>query len=140
MFKTTLAISLLAIANATFCSYPMWTNPGTGSEGRCDWEDCPMLPEEKCDDIYGTFEEEQCTVYCRNNPSQTEVWECAGDETWELVSEPADYFATPAEAISGSTLLQLSAALVGLMASNPTSWTMSDLYKLYIKTITQISI
>merc|ERR1740139_636181 len=76
---------------STFCSYPMWTIPDTGTDSRCDFPGgCPMRPEPNCDDIYGIFQGESCDVYCANNETLVESWECIGNETWELNSNAVD--------------------------------------------------
>ena len=50
------------------------------------------VPEPGCDDVYGVFEGDQCAVYCEyathTNFYRPEIWECVGDETWQLASEP----------------------------------------------------
>ena len=73
MNKIAFAITFLGINTlaedeiTTFCDYPMWSIPKTGTESRCDWEECPMRPEEACDSMYGVFGGDQCKVFCANN-------------------------------------------------------------------------
>jgi len=79
---------------SAFCSYPMWTIPETGDpNGRCDWDSCPKVIDSACDDIYGVFQGEQCTVHCADGTPGSETYTCSSDGThfgytWELTSAP----------------------------------------------------
>ena len=113
MNKTSLAITLIiGASSATFCNYPMWTIPKTGTEYRCDFEDCPMRAEEYCD-AYGVIEDEQCKVFCARNREIYEVYECVGDDQWERVSGEVDC-ENPGE--SGASTLAAGTALTALTA------------------------
>jgi len=77
-------------SGSTLCSYPMWTIPGTGTDERCDFDECPMRPEPACDGIYGVVGGDTCEVNCAENPDLTETWECIGNETWERKSDAVE--------------------------------------------------
>ena len=89
MTSRTVDISTVASAS-DYCSYPMWTIPGTG-DGRCDWNiGCPMVPEAKCDDVETIAKGDTCNIACLNNAEWIETWECVGGEEWVRLNEDAD--------------------------------------------------
>ena len=89
MTSRTIDISEVS-STSEYCSYPMWTIPGTG-DGRCDWNiGCPMVPEAKCDDVEVIGKGETCNIACLNNPEWIETWECVGGEEWVRLNEDAD--------------------------------------------------
>ena len=51
---------------------------------------------------------------------KTEIWECVGEETWELASEPAgcflDPYDVPSFTASGAILLTISTVGAAFMA------------------------
>ena len=107
---------------AEYCTYPMWTIPGTG-DGRCDWNiGCPMVPEDKCNDVEVIEKGDTCLVACLNNPNWTETWVCVGGETWERQGDEMDCLRDPDDVVtnppgeSGSLALALSTVATGLIA------------------------
>ena len=118
MFKV---ITLISATNATFCSNPRWTIPGTEGNlpAECETERlCSVkVPEPSCDDVYGVFEGDSCAVFCEfsshTNYYRPEMWECVGDETWQLVGEPVE--CEPYDAldlgISGATIISTAISL-----------------------------
>merc|ERR1719231_2062076 len=46
-----------ATSTGGFCSYPMWTIPGVGTDSRCDQADCPKRIDGRaspdCDETFG---------------------------------------------------------------------------------------
>ena len=114
----------MTYANATWCSNPRWTIPDTGTSSYCNWEEgCSKTAEYDCDDVYGVFEGDICKVYCQIGDNlDAEDWKCAGDEKWELVSEPVDCFSSESDAASmvdnvmGSNAMKASIAAATLLA------------------------
>eukprot|EP00440_Ansanella_granifera_P062113 gb/GFBE01067340.1/.p1 GENE.gb/GFBE01067340.1/~~gb/GFBE01067340.1/.p1 ORF type:complete len:214 (+),score=26.12 gb/GFBE01067340.1/:1-642(+) len=84
----------------SFCSYPMWTIPGVGTDSRCDKQSCPKRVNASCDGIYGVIANETCAVYCAagrmEGNQEFELWRCTansssqayGEGYWETVGSP----------------------------------------------------
>ena len=118
MIKICFAITVqqaLSQSDAGFCSYPQWNLPKTGTESRCDKEECPMRPEANCDDIYGVFPGDKCTVYCANDRMLTETYECV-DESWKLLTEEVDCDKKE-ETETESAAVAITGALVFVLSS-----------------------
>ena len=104
LFVSVLAEDVSLSASHGFCSYPMWTMPGScnehddSSSRLCDKVVAEDYNHMECYMTYGTFSGSLCAVECKDTAvtSRREVWRCVGDyyegaddfgTAWELVGE-----------------------------------------------------
>lgn len=61
--EPTTTSTVTTVTRLPFCNYPMWGIPEVGTDNRCDHGSCPKRTT-NCEDIYGTFGGDTCTVVC----------------------------------------------------------------------------